>query len=383
MAQSTAADGCLTHFKTGGTFYDFGFSVGAHFRQRIQLYFNESDHHQKTALPFYESQEGRDYYEESLRACQDCFPHYVQEVRGMANGAGLPFEHVFMANISESQIGSLLKLEAPAQSQHTASECGCSTIFISSQETRLILHTEDNYPLLKKYGYLVSADIQDGDRTEKFTAFCHPGALPGRAFSVNHRGLAFSSNVLCPAYTARGSPSRLFLLRAMVAVRTTDQAVKQARNEPYGSAYGFTVNLATAEGDMASLEVGPGKPRAAVHVHEISQPSGPDSAASHYYHSNAYQHLKVPELGGKLQSSIRRAQRVRELPPPRRLRQALDIAADTHDPEFPIFRTPRPTDPAQMVCTAVFDVLNNEMRVYGDRDGLLSDTPAVKLPLFL
>ena len=99
---------CMTHLMTRGTFYDVGYNVGLNLSERIKRYFHESDFHQEL-LPFYDSRAGRDYYEECLRVSQDCFPQYVREVRGTADGAGLSFEHVFMANVFERDQGSLLQ----------------------------------------------------------------------------------------------------------------------------------------------------------------------------------------------------------------------------------------------------------------------------------
>lgn len=388
MAQNTSSStGSLPHFRTGGTFYDFGFNVGAHFRERIRLFFNESEQHQNTVIPFYDSHDGRQFFEENLRVCQDCFPQYVREVRGLGDGAGLPFEQVFMANVCEHDMEALLKPESVSQTgQQIAAgdpEFGCSSLFISCADTKLILHTEDQPPLVKKHGYMVSADISEEGHKEKFTSYCCPGLLPGLAFNVNHQGIVFTSNALRPAKLQRGSPSRTFLTRALLSSGTIEEAVKQTRNEPYGSAYGFTANLSNREGDMVSLEIGPGKPQAAVHVQQVSRPSGPDSSTEpcHYYHFNTYQHLKVAETGSAM-SSARRAQRVKELPLPRRLEEALAIMADTKDQEYPIFRTPRPTDPAVTACTVVFDILANDIRVYEDREGLLSNTPALRFPVW-
>ena len=87
------------------------------------------------------------------------------------------------------------------------------------------------------------------------------------------------------------------------------------------------------------------------------------------------------ESGG-LHKSVRRAERARELPPPRSLQQALEVMGDTHDPLGPIFRTPRPTDLGETVCTAVFDVTARQVLLYQGREDLLSNTPFVKLPMY-
>ena len=83
-----------------------------------------------------------------------------------------------------------------------------------------------------------------------------------------------------------------------------------------------------------------------------------------------------------LLSSTRRAARAGELPPPRNLQQALEVMGDTHDPLHPIFRTPRPTDMGETVCTAVFDVTARQVLLYQGREDLLSNTPFVKLRMY-
>ena len=55
---------------------------------------------------------------------------------------------------------------------------------------------------------------------------------------------------------------------------------------------------------------------------------------------------------------------------------------DTHDPLGPIFRTPRPTDLGETVCTAVFDVTARQVLLYQGREDLLSNTPFVKLLMY-
>ena len=89
-----------------------------------------------------------------------------------------------------------------------------------------------------------------------------------------------------------GAPSRVFSCRSLVSARDVQDAVRLARNAPYGCAYGFSVNLCTREGHMTSLEVGPGKPEAQVHVHDVTRHDDPHSSR-HYYHFNMYKHLKV------------------------------------------------------------------------------------------
>ena len=36
-----------------------------------------------------------------MQACKDFYPQYIQELQGIADGAGLPFENIFMLNVCE------------------------------------------------------------------------------------------------------------------------------------------------------------------------------------------------------------------------------------------------------------------------------------------
>ncbi|KAK7100352.1 hypothetical protein V1264_023322 [Littorina saxatilis] len=412
---------CLTQLMTRGTYYDVGYNVGLNFSRQIKLFFAESDNIQDRLLPFYDSRAGRDYYEESLRVSQDCFPQYVREVRGMADGAGIPFEHVFMANVSKEVYNVLfpkteknsadnatqesqnhqpkvdrrpgMPSEAASEQAGAASQTtppfqenyGCSDVFLNRPDFQLVIHNEDCDPMIKPYGYLLSVEVEEdgeegeGKVKEQFTSFTYPGFLPGCAWSYNVHGLTISINGLYPDHIVRESPSRIFVNRSLLRARDIQDAVRMAKNAPYGIAYGFCANISTREGKMAAVEVGPGKPESQVHVQDVPQQSDPD-APCHYYHFNSYKHLKeVSEIKGLL-SSTRRGQRADELPPPRTQQEALTVMADTHDLLGPIFRTPRPTDLGETVNTALFDVTARQVLVYKGREDL-SDTPFAKLPM--
>jgi len=49
---------------------------------------------QSEFLPLYAKPEGRKIYEESLKVTEKYFPQYVIELKGMADGAGVPFHEV-------------------------------------------------------------------------------------------------------------------------------------------------------------------------------------------------------------------------------------------------------------------------------------------------
>ena len=70
-----------------------------------------------------------------------------------------------------------------------------------------LCHNEDSSPLVKTYGYFVTAHIVDTAHDaqgkpykveQQFTHFSYPGALPGHTFGFNRHGVVYSLNALTP-----------------------------------------------------------------------------------------------------------------------------------------------------------------------------------------
>ena len=70
-----------------------------------------------------------------------------------------------------------------------------------------LCHNEDGSPLVKTYGYFVTAHIVDTAHDaqgkpytveEQFTHFSYPGTLPGHTFGFNRHGVVYSLNALTP-----------------------------------------------------------------------------------------------------------------------------------------------------------------------------------------
>lgn len=65
--------------------------------------------------------------------------------------------------------------------------------------------------------------------------------------------------------------------------------------------------------------------------------------------SRRYLHSQVEQRDDP--SSVHRLQRVRELPPPKTLKELRSILGDTQDMEYPIFRTASPPDSGETLAT--------------------------------
>ncbi|KAH9523697.1 hypothetical protein Btru_040674 [Bulinus truncatus] len=280
----------------------------------------------------------------------------------MADGAKMPFDYLFLLNISKEVRNVLVKV--PNISKEKS---GCSDVFINRPTCKILGHNEDCDPKIKKCGYMVSVRILDDQgikELESFTAYCYPGVLPGTAVSFNRHGMLFTVNGLYADFVVETAPPRQFLNRSIIKARSFDEAIELIKNPGYGVAYGFAVNIVDINNptDMWSVEVAPQAKVSLYHVQTVSEEKD-STKPCHYYHINNYKHLNVQEAPD-LKSSMARTKRTEELPPPKNFRDVLNILGDQENMDYPIYRTKRSTDKSLTVITVVADVMKNRIYFY-------------------
>ncbi|KAL3854887.1 hypothetical protein ACJMK2_014123 [Sinanodonta woodiana] len=370
---------------TQGTHYEVGHSIGSVFRERVQNYFNCSTMVQSCLVPFYESRKGRDIVDEYLITAEKCFPQYVREIHGMADGCGIQYEQLFLMNIAKEIYNINYKPIEPEPEMHVY---GCSSVCLNTPDVKLLAHNEDCDPMIGPYPYLVTAHIIDpGARSgiatceeEHFTSFCYPGTMPGYAFGFNKHGLVFTINEILAKNVSIGSSPVTFVSRAFMSAASVDEVVRISRNQGYGCADAFNVNIGSLSSkEMWSLEVGPGKPESPLKLVPIEEQTDPEKAC-HYYHFNHFCHLEGVEQRYNVPCTFARAKRVSDMIPPRTVRDVKVILGDSKDTKYPIFRTPRYTDQALTVCTVFFDILQKTMEIY-TRIPNTDNPPLLKLPM--
>ncbi len=143
-------------------------------------------------------------------AAARAFPQHMREIEGIAAGAGLPLDEIFLWNCR----GDLRDLD-PA-----LDDSGCTTVLLPG-ETAVIGHNEDGAADLAGLCFLCDVEPDEGPG---FTAFCYPGMLPGHAFGMNRLGLVQTINNVRPHDLAVGVP-RHIISRAVLDCRNLDEAV--------------------------------------------------------------------------------------------------------------------------------------------------------------
>lgn len=74
---------------------------GKIFKAMIQEMLDTWPYFNDVVWKFFLQEDGRCLYEKSLKHCQNKFPNYVDEIRGMAEGCGIPFEKVHLQRKAE------------------------------------------------------------------------------------------------------------------------------------------------------------------------------------------------------------------------------------------------------------------------------------------
>ena len=153
---------------------------------------------------------GSDRLEALKAATLRAFPRHMREIEGIAHGAGLPVDEIFLWNCR----GDLRDPDSALD------DTGCTTVLLPG-EPAVIGHNEDGGEALAGLCFLCEAEPDEGPG---FTAFCYPGMLPGHAFGVNELGLVQTINNIRPHDLTVGVP-RHVISRAVLDCRDLDQAV--------------------------------------------------------------------------------------------------------------------------------------------------------------
>jgi predicted choloylglycine hydrolase len=328
----------MEHLKVNGTHAEIGISIGRHFSEEIRRGLKENKALQNKFLPFHRSLEGQQIFSELFVLHKKLYPHYISELGGIADGANVSFEQLFIINLrGEYRVYTGGKVNR-----------GCSTVSLKTDRHTVIGHNEDGLPIYKDSSYVVEVDTQDHP---SFTAFSYPGFLCGNAFGFNNEGICFCINDVSPANVRIGI-GRHFLARSLFEARSIDDAVKRITPDDRASGFNFTIG-SVKENRIVNVEVTPDQ----FIVKEIN---GIDYRANHYLDIKPM----LQTVGASSETRVIRAGDLIQTETDPNKSSVLRTLSDQKDSNYPIFRNALPPDDIATLATCLFDLDDEMLTIY-------------------
>mmetsp|Transcript_24362 Transcript_24362/g.51906 ORF Transcript_24362/g.51906 Transcript_24362/m.51906 type:complete len:426 (+) Transcript_24362:133-1410(+) len=298
--------------------WHLGHAIGSTFEQGINSRLSQSDSLQNKTLPSLKTAGGKELYEAFLSLHETTFPEYVQELKGIADGAKLPFDWVFLAQLDQEFRGQL-------DSTHEVKDADadhCTDYMMCSETACVGGHNEDNAANDVDRGYVLDAQL--GDAGQRIVAWSYMGELPTGAFGVNARGIGFTLNWVGPPPPSKPGLGRGFISRSLLDATSLADAIERITIPGQGGGHNINVfdfchrsihNVEVAESEYAVRPIG----------------------SESFYHANQYRTLNVPNET-IIASSKHRTERLEALARPGNLREILNILGDQEDHAYPIFK---------------------------------------------
>ncbi len=224
-----------------GSHYQMGCQIGEACREQIRHDIESahtliSDAYDQLQLTWEGAQiQARKY----IPFAQERYPRYVQELEGIAAGAGVSFDDVAVVNAMEAVTSDALHLTK------------CTSMAVSPERSAsgqvLVAHNEDWLPEDEPDVFMVEARPDD---EPPFLAMTYGGLLPN--IGVNAYGIAQCCDSVRPADSRIGIP-RIIVSRAVLAARTPGEAIQQTL--VHHRAAGYNHLIVHESGEIYNVEV--------------------------------------------------------------------------------------------------------------------------------
>ena len=170
---------------------------------------------------------------------QERYLQYVDEMMGIASGAGVAFEDLAVINAMEAVTSDALHLTR------------CTSMAVNDERTAdghvLLAHNEDWVPEDEEDVFIVHATPKN---EPPFLAMTYGGLLPN--IGLNAYGIAQLCDSVYPNDSRIGTP-RLVVSRAVLAAKTPEEAIRHMLSAQRAAGYNHL--LAHESGELYSVEV--------------------------------------------------------------------------------------------------------------------------------
>jgi len=328
-----------------GSYKQIGYEIGHHFQNQINAIIERRKDWHQNLLSILNSETGKSRSRELYQLTQRYFPHLLDEIRGIADGADIDF-NAFWAMTIKSELGAL-EPEPP----------GCSTIVYNSENKKWLFHNEDGHTAYHDIMFTVKVHPPSG---VSFVSLIYPGILTGNGPSLNSAGIVQTTNYIGSITSEIGLP-RYVIGRAILEAKSLKEAEKIAMMHP--RAYPYHHNLASfPEKKFLSVETVPG-------TAESKSPRGIFIHTNHLLYKTTMQY-EYEDQKYKTTSSLSRygvlAEQTQLLKDRSDLQPEdfLNILASHERAPYSPCRHPEGNVEGQTLGTAFFDLNKGEFRLY-------------------
>jgi len=249
--------------EANGTPRQIGRCVGEAARSLIAdgLAFYEEHHHEMGPLTFTEAQEAVLKY---LPVTRRCIPQVLEELEGMAEGAGVPLPKLLVPNLGEELTCNDDPAADPGGPVPLAhgrrrSRGHCTTVAITAGGRRIVAHNEDWFAGDADKSVVLRLTTDGGIR---ILAVSSAHLVP--ATGISSHGIASGANTVFSNDTRIGVPNNL-LRRWVLEAATLEEARERCllpdrargSNHLFGDAGGRILDVETSGTAAATVEAGP------------------------------------------------------------------------------------------------------------------------------
>ncbi|KAJ5069253.1 peptidase c45 [Anaeramoeba ignava] len=370
--------------------FEIGKQIGLAMKERIYKYFEESAVLNYVLIPWFENhlEEYTQFYDANYLK----YPHYMDELRGLASGADVSFHKVFLLTLSleisllvQSETGkTVINYVNPFPQPELEA---CSDVLINDQKV-ILGHNEDaniNITDTSAFVFVNQTGTTSNEANNYFT-FMYPGSLWGIAYGFNDHNLMFSMNAVFPKCVQIGGHARSFIARDTLTSTSFDEMISKIKNSSIASGFSLNVldgntkkiyNIEAASSYCQNTTFDPflksnnDDPNyTLMNVLEVTQ-------NNYSEHFNMFLRLNVSQYTDE--SSVHRLKRAEEIGSPLNnpnLAQGIvDILGDTQDTQWPIYRDAIPPDSAKTITTSIFDWDQKTLSIYDNNPKINFDNP--------
>ncbi len=261
------------YLEVSGSHYEVGKQIGEHFSKEIaaaQIGVSDIINAVKSIV----QAAPEVFYDPFLEAAQTHYPDYVDELQGIADGAGMSLKDVMSTNMMMEILYHHAELTG-VKDHLPGPNLGCSTLAYAGSDRHFMAHNEDLFTSFINSMYTLKISVSG---KPEFMGLCYPGILPGMPPNINEAGIIQVGNDISCLHIKPEVPM-VFHFRSVMDAESLDDAVSRASFQRRARTMTHTIG-SIPERKIISVEAAPDK-------HETKIIDG------FYVHTN---HFVLPEM---------------------------------------------------------------------------------------